>query len=87
TLISAGSVGIAGNQTGAYSIDSPGGWQLIGRTPLKLFDPADDKNPTLIDAGDWIRFRSIAKEEFDSLKNDVGAGVYVPERIVERSGK
>ena len=43
TKVPAGSVGIANNQTGMYPVDSPGGWQLIGRTPLKLFDPNRDE--------------------------------------------
>ena len=85
-LIPAGSVGIAGKQTGAYSIDSQGGWQIIGRTPLRLFDPDDGQNPTLIDAGDWIRFRSISRDEFESIGRDVNAGKYSPERFVERDG-
>ena len=83
TLIPAGSVGIAGSQTGAYSIDSPGGWQLIGRTPLKLFNPEDGENPTLIDAGDWIRFKSVTAEEFHDIKAQIAGGSYSPERIAE----
>ncbi|GHV55244.1 allophanate hydrolase [Synergistales bacterium] len=76
TLIPAGSVGIAGKQTGAYSIDSPGGWQLIGRTPLKLFDPEDETNPTLLNPGDWIRFQSVSRGEYDAIKKDIDAGKY-----------
>lgn len=82
-LIPAGSVGIAGKQTGAYSIDSPGGWQLIGRTPLRLFDPQNEKNPTLVDAGDWIRFTSISEDEFKAVAADVAAYKYTPEHIYE----
>jgi inhibitor of KinA len=65
--VPAGSVGIANAQTGVYPIDSPGGWQLIGRTPLKLFDP---KRPTpfLLKAGDRLKFRAIAFEEYNRLK-------------------
>lgn len=51
----AGSVGIAGNQTGIYPIDSPGGWQLIGRTPISLFDP-QKSDPILLKAGDLVKF-------------------------------
>jgi KipI family sensor histidine kinase inhibitor len=87
TLIPAGSVGIAGSQTGAYSIDSPGGWQLIGRTPLRLFDPGNGDNPTLMDAGDWIRFRSITKDEFEAIKSVVKDGKYRPEHLIERGGE
>ncbi|MDR1916194.1 MAG: 5-oxoprolinase subunit PxpB [Synergistaceae bacterium] len=82
-LIPAGSVGIAGKQTGAYSIDSPGGWQLIGRTPLRLFDPSDSENPTLIDSGDWIRFRSISSDEYSVIQKEVSSGKYSPVRVTE----
>ncbi|MDR1579993.1 MAG: 5-oxoprolinase subunit PxpB [Synergistaceae bacterium] len=78
-LIPAGSVGIAGRQTGAYSIDSPGGWQLIGRTPLRLFDPGDSERPTLIEAGDWIKFRGVSVDEYASIKHDADAGRYQAE--------
>lgn len=84
-LIPAGSVGIAGNQTGAYSIDSPGGWNLIGRTPLRLFDPDDELNPTLIDAGVWIRFRGISDEEYWDIHSEVVSGRYEPTRISEEA--
>ena len=58
-----GSVGIAGNQTGIYNIESPGGWNIIGRTPLKLFDKS--KNPPInIVQGDKIIFQEITKEDF-----------------------
>ncbi|MRH41942.1 5-oxoprolinase subunit PxpB [Aquibacillus halophilus] len=63
--IPAGSVGIAGNQTGIYPIDSPGGWQIIGRTPVSLLQ-IDQESPTLIQPGDKIKFYSITKEEFSS---------------------
>jgi len=58
-----GSVGIANNQTGMYPVASPGGWQLIGRTPLKLFAP-ERLNPFLYQAGDKIKFKPISAEEF-----------------------
>lgn len=61
-----GSVGIANNQTGMYPIASPGGWQLIGRTPLKLFAP-DRANPFLYKAGDKIKFKPISEPEYDLL--------------------
>jgi inhibitor of KinA len=65
--IPAGSVGIGGAQTGIYPLRSPGGWNLIGRTPVRLFDPKRNP-PTLLRAGDHVRFRAITREEFDSLK-------------------
>ncbi len=62
TLVPDGSVGIAGEQTGIYPIASPGGWRLIGRTPLKLFDPERDP-PTLLQAGDMVDFVPMDGEE------------------------
>jgi inhibitor of KinA len=62
-----GSVGIGGAQTGIYPLRSPGGWNLIGRTPLKLFDPTKNP-PALLQAGDRVHFRAITREEFGSLK-------------------
>lgn len=67
--ILAGSVGIAANQTGVYPITSPGGWQIIGRTPLKLFDP-DRKNEFLIQAGDYLKFKPINEEEYELLNEN-----------------
>jgi inhibitor of KinA len=61
--VTAGGVGIAGNQTGIYPLNSPGGWQIIGRTPLKLFDPYAD-NPVRLKIGDWVQFYSVTKKEF-----------------------
>lgn len=62
-MVLAGSVGIAGKQTGIYPLDSPGGWQIIGRTPLKIFD-ASREQPSIIKAGDRIQFYPISKDEF-----------------------
>lgn len=64
TRIPAGSVGIGGEQTGIYPLDSPGGWRLIGRTPLKLYDP-EREEPFLYQAGDYIRFVPISREEYE----------------------
>ena len=65
--IPAGSVGIGGAQTGIYPLRSPGGWNLIGRTPLRLFEPTKNP-PTLLCPGDRVRFRAVTREEFESLK-------------------
>lgn len=62
--IPAGSVGIAGGQTGVYPIETPGGWQLIGRTPLKLFRP-DEQCPTLLQPGNFIKFYPISQEQYE----------------------
>jgi len=64
-----GSVGIGGAQTGIYPLRSPGGWNLIGRTPLKLFDPSKSP-PTLLHPGDRVRFRAITREEFEAFGQD-----------------
>jgi inhibitor of KinA len=66
TVVPAGSVGIAGNQTGVYPVDSPGGWQLIGKTPLALFD-AQKENAFLLKPGDSIVFYPISQDEYHRL--------------------
>lgn len=63
TKVEAGSVAIAGLQTGIYPLDSPGGWQVIGKTPLKLFD-MEKEDPVLLQPGDEIEFYSITEDEF-----------------------
>jgi len=69
-LVKAGSVGIAGEQTGIYPMDSPGGWHVIGRTPLQLFN-ARKEEPVLLKAGDEVRFIPITLKEFHQLKSKV----------------
>ncbi|HSQ87954.1 5-oxoprolinase subunit PxpB [Romboutsia sp.] len=67
TKIHAGSVGIAGSQTGVYPIDSPGGWQIIGRTPIKLYDENREQQ-ILLRAGDFIKFVPITLDEFIKIE-------------------
>lgn len=76
TRIVAGSVGIAGSQTGFYPIDSPGGWRLIGRTPVKAFQPEAVK-PFLFDAGVYLQFQAVTRQEYDEIESEVIAGRYV----------
>lgn len=64
--VPAGSVGIAQNQTGIYPMESPGGWQIIGRTPVKLFDP-EKEPPTLLRIGDFVQFYPIGENEFEDF--------------------
>jgi inhibitor of KinA len=64
TAVPAGTVGIGGQQTGVYPLVSPGGWNLIGRTPVKIFD-ITRAEPTLLLTGDRVRFRAILRAEFD----------------------
>lgn len=73
--IEGGSVGIAGEQTGIYPVASPGGWQLIGRTPLKLYD-ADREKPVLLEAGQYIRFRAVTEEEYRRIEKQVNDNTY-----------
>lgn len=74
-LIPAGSVGIAGEQTGIYPIDSPGGWNLIGRTPVHLYD-ANRDTPILLDAGMHVKFIPVDETEYLRIKGRVEAGRY-----------
>ncbi len=85
TLIPEGSVGIGGSQTGVYPVSSPGGWRLIGKTPLPFYDPESD-TPILCRAGDHIRFIPVDRPEYDSILHDVGKGIYSPV-FEERTGE
>jgi len=73
--ITPGSVGIAGKQTGMYPIESPGGWQLIGQTPIKLYDPARTP-PVYYNAGDYIKYKAIDENTFGHIQELVKKGVY-----------
>ena len=77
TAIPAGSVGIAQQQTGIYPVESPGGWQLIGRTPVRLFDAAR-RPPVLVEAGDYLRFVPVDAAGFASLADAVRQGTWAP---------
>lgn len=68
TRVAAGSVGIAGGQTGIYPGELPGGWQLVGRTPLALFQPENAEHPCLLVPGDCVRFRAINATKFNALQ-------------------
>lgn len=81
-LIEAGSVGIAGEQTGIYSVDSPGGWQIIGKTPLKIFD-RDTESPFLLKAGMYVRFFSINIDEYNSILTQIDNNDYIPKVAYE----
>jgi len=70
--VPAGSVGIGGSQTGVYPLMSPGGWQLIGRTPLRLFDARRDP-PAMLAAGDRVHFTSVTPDEFQRVASAVTA--------------
>jgi inhibitor of KinA len=82
--VAAGSVGIAGEQTGVYPVASPGGWRLIGRTPLRLFDPGSAQ-PFLLSAGDHLRFAPIGPDEYADIERRVQASEYVPQVLTPLS--
>ena len=68
--IPAGSVGVVEKFCNIYPYESPGGWNIIGRTPTKLFNKQDETNPCLLSAGDTIKFKSVSKKEFEKLVNE-----------------
>ncbi len=69
-----GSIAIGGNQTGIYPQDSPGGWHVIGKTPLRFFD-ATLEIPSALKAGDTLKFKSISLEKFKELASKVESGI------------
>ncbi|MEP0214420.1 MAG: 5-oxoprolinase subunit PxpB [Cellulophaga sp.] len=73
-----GAVAIGGNQTGIYPVDSPGGWNIIGNSPLSFFDANKDV-PCFAKAGDAIQFYSVTKKEYDDIKTLVNANVFLIE--------
>lgn len=75
--VPAGSVGIGGIQCCIYSVESPGGFWLLGRTPLRLYDP-DAAEPILLKPGDRVRFRRVDRAEFDDIARRVAAGAFRP---------
>ncbi|NWG01388.1 MAG: 5-oxoprolinase subunit PxpB [Syntrophaceae bacterium] len=66
-IVPKGSVAIAQRQTGIYSMESPGGWQILGRTPVELFDPEKDP-PALLQMGDFVQFYPITEKEFENWR-------------------
>ena len=77
TKVPAGSVGIGGIQVCIYSVESPGGYWIVGRTPVPLYDP-ESTDPTLLRPGDLVRFRPIERAEYDGIIAAVKARTYVP---------
>lgn len=76
-----GSVGIAGSQTGIYPCESPGGWNIIGRSPLNFFDPNLDK-PSLLKAGDHLRFQAIDYATYKQIEEEVKSGSYTIQKRI-----
>jgi KipI family sensor histidine kinase inhibitor len=84
--VPAGSIGIAGEQTGIYPLPSPGGWRIVARTPLRLFDPGREP-PFLFTAGDRVRFTPVGPEEFDALARDAASCLPTPPSAGKVEGK
>ena len=82
TEIPAGSVGIGGAQTGIYPLASPGGWQIIGRSPVRPYDP-ERAQPILYRAGEYLRFQPITQKQYDAIEAQIAAGGYECDVIVE----
>ncbi len=77
-LVEEGAVGLAGYQTGIYPTNAPGGWQLIGKTPVPTFRP-DNEVPALLKPGDYVQFKSISEEEYISIEEEIKGGTFEPE--------
>jgi len=76
TKIPAGGVGIGGQQTGIYPLESPGGWRIIGQTPINVYD--SDRDPSILyEMGDYIRFNPISSSEYDKIRESVIEGSYI----------
>ena len=82
TRIEAGSVGIGGTQTGIYPLASPGGWHIIGRTPVRPYDP-NRPRPILYDAGDRLRFVPVSPQEYGRIEQLVANGTFDHDSLVE----
>lgn len=74
--IPARSIGIAGEQTGGYPISTPGGWQIIGRTPTEMFRPNNQDEPSLLHAGDIVKFYAISPEEYAAICTSIDTEEY-----------
>jgi KipI family sensor histidine kinase inhibitor len=77
TKTPAGAIGIGGTQCCIYSVESPGGFWILGHTPVRLYDP-DAEAPILLEPGDRLRFRSIGRDEYDTIADAVARGSYRP---------
>ncbi|MFD1037043.1 5-oxoprolinase subunit PxpB [Virgibacillus byunsanensis] len=74
--IFAGAVGIAAEQTGIYPVESPGGWNIIGKTPLKLFDVEREEEPFLFQSGNYVKFYEVSEHEFTEIEKQVESQSY-----------
>lgn len=81
TFIPAGSIGIAGSQTGIYSVSSPGGWRIIGHTPVPLFRAENKQEPFLLHAGDLVKFFPVSTDEYRDIAEQIKQNRYTPHVI------
>lgn len=79
--IEPGSVGIGGSQTGVYPLASPGGWRLLGATPVDFYNPLREK-PILCSAGEYIRFVPVSLEDYYDIRRAVSDGQYEPKQLI-----
>ena len=80
-VVPKGSVAIAQRQTGIYSMESPGGWQILGRTPVELFDPEKDP-PALLQMGDFVQFYPVREKEFEEWGTQQAAAQLISPPLV-----
>ena len=73
-----GSVTIWESQTTVFPVEQPGGWNVIGRTPLRLFDLQNEEAPFLLQSGQWVKFRPIDQAEYDAIEQQIRSGTYRP---------
>ena len=85
TKINKGSVGIAGSQTGIYPTDSPGGWQIIGKTPVNLYD-ANRESPILLDQGCYIKFVPVTLAQYNEIEDAVRKNIYQIKKYPKKEG-
>jgi len=86
TLVPAGSVAIANRMCVIYPWDSPGGWHIVGRCPVPLFDPGRGDRPALLAVGDRVRFRPVTEEEADTISLNLAEGRALPEEFLAEGG-
>lgn len=73
-VVPARSLAVTGEMCAVYPWESPGGWNLLGRTPVSLFDAADDASPALLESGDQVRWRAVSRAEYDDLEQELAGG-------------
>ena len=72
--VPARSLAVTGEMCAVYPWESPGGWNLLGRTPVALFDATDEASPALLESGDQVRWQAVSRAEFECLEKDLATG-------------